>query len=255
MGIPRHGEAQPYDDYLLPNHWCFHIYSYQATLELDSVPFLIRPRWASLVPPGVRMVYRYVGPSEHVYFHFQTQPSATPVGVPLVLDLQEQYESMDARARHAVGCGSVHHPLATSILWSLLWESVELGAGRSSDQPHQGHPLVNLAIRHIEQRLGGRLTVAQLCTEVGVSYGYLTRLFRAWVGVPVSDYVRQRRADQAEHLLTSTTLPIKVIARTVGVPDLQQFNRLMNDVKGAGPRSLRSGRVGSTGSGSPASPL
>jgi methylphosphotriester-DNA--protein-cysteine methyltransferase len=57
--------------------------------------------------------------------------------------------------------------------------------------------------------------------------------------MPVSEYIRRRRADRAEHLLRSTTLPIKVIARSVGVPNLQRFNRLMNETKGAGPRIIR----------------
>ncbi|AIE83674.1 Transcriptional regulator, AraC family [Fimbriimonas ginsengisoli Gsoil 348] len=235
MGIPRHGEATRSDNYLLPEHWCFHIYSYQATIELDGAPVLIRPGYASLVPPGVRMVYRYIGPSEHVYFHFKHDVGLRMVEVPVVFDLGDHYESMDIRARQAVGLGASNLTYATSALWTLLWESASLG----DDTADNGHPLVNMAIRHIEQRLSGPLSVSQLCSEVGVSYGYLTRLFKVWLGLPVSDYVRRRRADQAEHLLRSTTLPIKTIAKTVGVPDLQQFNRLIHREKGASPRAIR----------------
>ena len=55
----------------------------------------------------------------------------------------------------------------------------------------------------------------------------------------VLGYVRSRRSQHAEDLLMSTTLPIKAIARAVGVPDLQQFNRLMRDSKGLCPRAIR----------------
>lgn len=241
MGIPRHGEAKHYDDYLLPEHWCFHIYSYNATLELDGISHAIHPQYASLVPAGVRMVYRYSGPSEHVYFHFKPGSMGKAIEIPMVIPLGMHYESMDARARHAAGLAGQYPAYATATLWSLLWELADPGFHGVDRQLTDTHPLVNAAVRHIEQRLSGPISVEQLCVEVGVSYGYLTRLFKVWLGVPVSEYVSRRRAEQAEHLLTSTTLPIKVIARTIGVPDLQQFNRLMHRVKGASPRNIRLG--------------
>ena len=239
MGIPRHGEATPTDTYLLPEHWCFHIYSYNATLRLDGVPNLIRPGYASIVPPGVQMGYRYDGTSEHVYFHFQPENSISSVEIPMILDLGIHYDVMDARARLAVGRSANNPSFATAALWTLLWDVAELNQESFDADRANGHPLVNMAIRHIEQQLSSQFSVSQLCSEVGVSYGYLTRLFKMWLGMPVSEYIRQRRANQAEHLLRSTTLPIKVIARTVGVPDLQQFNRLIHREKGAGPREIR----------------
>ncbi|HLO98823.1 MAG TPA: AraC family transcriptional regulator [Fimbriimonas sp.] len=235
MGIPRHGEARLWDDYLLPEHWCFHIYSYQAILELDGVPCQIRPGWASLVPPGTRMTYKYSGSSEHVYFHFKPIIGSHTYEVPMVFDLRERYQEFNSRARSAVELGGRLSGLASAHLWSLLWDSTIPEGDHSRSKSAYGHPAVEMATRHIEQRLGTRLSVAELCKEVGVSYGYLTRLFTAHVGVSVSDYVRKRRADEAEHLLRSTTLPIKVIARTVGLPDLQRFNRLMHTAKGMSP--------------------
>lgn len=245
MGIPRHGEARLWDDYLLPDHWCFHIYSYQATLELDGEPYSIRPGWASLIPPGVHMGYRYSGSSEHVYFHFRPSNEGAIIEVPMVFDLGRRYEEIDSRARIAVEYGAHYSTFARSTLWALLWEATLFQIDGQMAAPVYGHPAVDMATRHIEQRLGNPISVAKLCAEVGVSYGYLTRLFTASLGMSVSEYIRQRRADEAEHLLKSTTLPVKAIARTVGMPDLQQFNRLMHQFKGASPRAIRqkSGRL------------
>lgn len=240
MGIPRHGEAQSFDDYLLPDHWCFHVYSYHATLELDGEPYAIHPGCASIVPSGVRMLYRYQGVSEHVYFHFRPNPSGQSIEIPMVFDLGDRYNAIDSLARKAVGQSMLHPSCANATLWSFLWEFYV--HEEAHVQAHSiSHPLVQAAVQHIEQRLGGQLSVAQLCKEVGVSYGYLSRIFNAHLGKPVSEYIRSRRADNAEHLLCSTTLPIKVIARTIGIPDLQQFNRLMHEYKGASPRAIRRG--------------
>ncbi len=239
MGIPRHGEAQPVDDFFLAEHWSFHIYSYRALLELDGVPFEIHPGSASIVPPGTRTVYRYSGTSEHVYFHFRLSDGEPTVELPMVVDLGDSYAAMDERARRAVGRSTHDTAYPRAALWALLCELAEGEQQGASVCPATCHPIVETAVNHIEQRLAGPLTVARLCEEVGVSYGYLGRLFKIWLGCSVLGHVRARRAEHAEHLIVSTTLPIKVVARAVGVPDLQQFNRRMRQVKGASPRAIR----------------
>ena len=247
IGIPRHGEASLVDDYLLPDHWCFHIYSYHGILELDGVSFPIGPGSASIIPPGTRMVYRYSGPSEHVYFHFLNRNVGPKVDIDLIFELRDHFAPMDRRARLAVGRARSDTGFPTAMLWSLLCEVVDLQQNRVGQSNLHGHPAVDLAIRHIEQRLSKPLAVAQLCDEVGVSNGYLSRLFQEYLGQSVLEYVRSRRADQAEHLIRSTTLPIKAIARSVGVPDLQQFNRLMHALKGKSPREIRAQHLRSLG--------
>lgn len=239
MGIPRHGEAQPVDDFVLPDLWCFHIYSYHAVLELNGAPQIIQPGHASIVPPGVRTVYRYQGPSDHVYFHFEPVDDKPKVELPMVIGLGERFKSMDDRARKAVSYFPPNRAYPRSALWSLLCEYSEIAMPDQMPSLTSSHPLVDMAVKHIEQRLAGEITVSRLCEEVGVSYGYLGRLFKSWLGCSVLEHIRNRRADHAEHLITSTTMPIKVIARAVGVPNLQQFNRMMRLMKGESPRSLR----------------
>ena len=239
MGIPRHGEASCFDRYVMPEHWSFHIYAYQATLELDGEVHRILPGDASLVPPGVPMVFRYQGPSEHVYFHFKLVDGKRVLRPPRVLTLGTHYEAIDRKARIAVARRLSDPGFALSTLWSLLWEYSDLGTGRTDQNPHAMHPLVAMATRHLEQQLSTNLSVRKLCEQVGVSEGYLTRVFQRELGLSVTEYSRRLRAEQALHLLTSTNMPIKTIARTVGYGSLSQFNRLLHRVHGQGPRSLR----------------
>ncbi len=243
MGVPRHGETQAIDKYLLPDLWCFHIYSYHAVLELDGVIYSISPGTASVIPPGVQAVYRYAGSSEHVYFHFQPQPplqsGESGAVLPTICPLGEHFSELDRRARRAVEFATSAPEYAQAALWSILCElSVAEGAATTHPTPVR-HPVVEMAVRHIEQRLAGHITVEQLCREVGVSYGYLGRLFWTTLGCTILEHVRKRRAEHAEHLILSTMLPMKVIARAVGVSDLQQFNRMMHRVKGRSPREIR----------------
>lgn len=241
-GIPRHGEASNTDSYLLPEHWCFHIYGYHAKLELDGDVGTIQPGDASLVPPGVRMVYRYFGPSEHVYFHFKTDLGGRALALPMTLSLGSHYDSMDRRARDAVKRARTDPSYSVAVLWTLLWEYADLSTGKSEASLSTHNPLISMAVQHIEQCLALPFSVATLSQEIGVSNGYLTRLFHRELGLSVSNYIRRRRAEQALHLLTSTNMPIKAIARSIGVPQLTQFNRLLKNAYGEGPRAIRSMR-------------
>jgi transcriptional regulator GlxA family with amidase domain len=45
--------------------------------------------------------------------------------------------------------------------------------------------------------------------------------------------------ERARHLLLNSTLPIKVIAREVGIPDPHLFNKIIRRELGKAPREVR----------------
>lgn len=96
----------------------------------------------------------------------------------------------------------------------------------------------------IEARLAEPLTVPEIAREAGVSHNHLTRLFRAATGQTVIGYVRARRMAQARHLLRASTLSVSAVAATVGIPDLQAFNKACRRELGASPRAVREGSGG-----------
>ncbi|MBI1332099.1 MAG: helix-turn-helix domain-containing protein [Armatimonadetes bacterium] len=238
-GVGRHGGIQLVDEFFLPDLWCFHIYSYEGSLELDGVPYPIRPGAVSIIPASTQIVYRYLGHSEHVYFHFRPDAQGTAMAVPFVYDLHERYMPIYERVRKTAMSPLQNPASQLAILWSLLWESAEMMRDVPGSDYPQNHPAVELALRLIEERMSGPLSIQGISNEVGVSEGYLSRLFQVACGRSVVSHIRTRRADLAEHLLASTTMPIKTIARTVGVPDLHQFNRLLHQMKGQSPREVR----------------
>jgi hypothetical protein len=65
--------------------------------------------------------------------------------------------------------------------------------------------------------------------------------FRAETGVPVVGYIRQRRMARARHLLIATTMSIPAIAASIGITDLQAFNKACRRELGASPRAIRAG--------------
>ena len=56
-------------------------------------------------------------------------------------------------------------------------------------------------------------------------------------------YVRLRRMARARHLLVSSTLSIPAVAASVGITDLQAFNKACRRELGGSPRAVRAGRA------------
>jgi AraC-like DNA-binding protein len=221
---------------VLPDLWAFHLYRYRATLVLNTEESDVVPGSVSLVPPGTVTVYRYRGVSEHLYVHLRLQgattqlPAVTHAGasVPLLTDLLSTAVTTFPSAPSA----------ATASVWAALWQVAGL-AGPSAVEPVRARIAPVLAA--VESSLTAPLSVGELAALVCLSPTHLTRLFRAATGRTVVGYVRYRRAVRAEHLLRRTTLPVATIARSVGVSDLQAFNKLCHQLLGASPRDIRAG--------------
>ena len=91
----------------------------------------------------------------------------------------------------------------------------------------------------MQTRFAEPLTVRGVANLAGVSPAYLTRLFRAQLGVTTMEYLRRWRLEAAFRLLTRTQVPIKLVAHEVGVPNLHAFNKFVRRGYCASPRELR----------------
>lgn len=245
IGRGLHGVRQPVDDFVLPDLWSLHLYSYAADLEVDGVHHDILPGSMSLVPPAARIRYRYRGPSRHVYAHLAAPYAASPgsrsarLGVMITPgpDLPDLTDLMES----AVTSAAARPERTRADLWMLLLRLRDR-AGAESPQPRSpAIDYVTAALTVIEAGLTDRLSVTGIARSVGISADHLTRVFSAQTGQTVIGYVRRRRVQHAERLLRHTTMSVSAIAATVGIPDLQAFNKTCRAVSGRSPRQLRDG--------------
>ncbi len=241
-GIGQHVERE--ERFYMPHLWCLHLYTYEARLELDGRLMHIEPGCAGIIPPGVRQVYRFEGPSRHLYAHFRFTgqvADADRVHVPLLVQLGERVREAEKLFRSAIDAGALRPRRADAALWELLWRLTEAipAASRPVSAPH---PRLEAACQMIERELSGELRVRELARRLGLSHNHLDRLFKAAFKVSPAAYIRDRRMQRARHLLENSTLPIKVVAANVGVPDLQAFNKCVRKAFQASPRALREAR-------------
>lgn len=242
LGIAKnlHG-FDPVDLYCLPNLWSLHLYCYTGLLIVEGRELPIRPGYVGVTPPGMQMEYRYVGLSAHIFVHFRL-PNDAPARravrhIRAMQDLGGAFDALYARLEAVVGADPEKRIRAASRVWEALWDLSDTGEGQASGPAVP--PLVRRVANEIEQRLSEPLTVAGLAEDAGVSSGYLVRLFRETYDETVTGYLRKRRVERAVHLLQRSTLPVKVIAASVGIPDLQHFNKVIRQGTGLSPRALR----------------
>lgn len=234
----RFGPAS-HDTYCLPDHWALHLYHYHGRWQLDDGPWLeLRPGTLGLTPPGATARYQWLHEdSFHCGAHLQLGPGSE-LEVPLLLDLEDAYRRCHDTMQAAIEVYPLTPHRAEAMLWALLWELLpEAGAPPES----VGHRAVSQAIGYIERHLAEPLQVHDIADRVALSHNHLTRLFKAETGDTVIGYIRRRRAERVERLLRETSLPAKAVAIEVGVPDLQQFNKLTRELLGRSPRNLRRG--------------
>ncbi|MFJ8950708.1 MULTISPECIES: AraC family transcriptional regulator [unclassified Streptomyces] len=241
-GVGVHGGQALRESFRLPDLWQLHLYSYAGELTVDGLRHPIRPGHISLIRPDTEAHFRYASRrSEHLYAHFRL-PGRDPQGlrrVPVMQDAGAQAALLGTLLGSAVAAMPLSRARASAEVWTVLWHTTQLGPPERTGRPH---PALAAATEYIERSLATPLTVPGIAAAAGVSPGHLTRLFRADTGDTVVAWIRRRRMERARHLLQSSTLAITAVAATVGIPDLQAFNKACRRELGASPREVRGRR-------------
>ena len=245
QGRATHGVGRLVDEFQLPDLWSLHLYDYSAELEVDGIGYAITPGSVTLVPPASLIRYRYEGPSTHLYAHLRTGPAAAgdeaTWPLHLVMYPGPELAVITDLMESAVDSAASRPERTRADVWLVLLRLTALDRGRDPDSRHRSPAQEHLtrALAYIERHLSEPLTVPQIAAAVGVSHNHLTRLFTAGPGLTVVGYLRRRRIEHARQLLVHSTMSISAIASTVGIPDLQAFNKACRTVTGLGPRALR----------------
>lgn len=112
-------------------------------------------------------------------------------------------------------------------------------AGERFSQVRVRSAIVERAVAHIEGHLFESIAVAPLAAAVGASQSTLLRAFHREVGLAPSEYVRQRRLEEAVLLLKAGRYTVSEVATQVGYDNLAAFSHAFRTHFGHTPSAIR----------------
>lgn len=91
----------------------------------------------------------------------------------------------------------------------------------------------------IARNVNSDITISALAEKFSYNPKYLSALFRKNTGMTAREYITDKKIDYAKHLLVSTTLAVKAVAKETGFDDEYYFMRTFKKKVGITPKNYR----------------
>ncbi len=142
---------------------------------------------------------------------------------------------------YTAGSGLV---LQDEALRMIAGRLVETHRERAGPAPLLHGGLSPARLRRVQERvdagLAGRVPLADLASEAGLSLFHFVREFGRTTGMPPHRYVLQRRLGRAIALLAKADLPVTMVAAATGFSDAGHLARHLRRTTGMAPEAFRS---------------
>lgn len=113
-------------------------------------------------------------------------------------------------------------------------EKIDVQEVKSADEQLMDR-IVSSVNRHLDD---SEFTVEQLCSEVGISRAHLHRKMKELTGMPVTEFIRNIRLEQAARLLREHKLNVSQVAYSVGFSSIGYFSTAFRKHFGVSPREF-----------------
>ena len=112
---------------------------------------------------------------------------------------------------------------------------------RNLDDECSGY--VDAAIKLIADRYIQGISIEEVASELGLSSGHLSRIFKRETGCTFVDYLMHIRIKRAIELLKDPTVKVYEVADLVGYMDARYFAQVFKKITGMTPRDFKDGTV------------
>lgn len=116
------------------------------------------------------------------------------------------------------------HAVLTHLTEEILLNAFIASRDVQERTPYTANPLVNQAVKYIEQHLAEPLTVADVCTQLHISQSYLLHLFGQHLNISPKKYIISKRLAMAQMTLRTGARPTEVY-KQCGFSDYSTFFR------------------------------
>ena len=105
---------------------------------------------------------------------------------------------------------------------------------------HTPEDLYKYAIQTVQKKFNQPISLQTVCSEIGISQTYLSRLFRKYGETSFNSYLVQCRIDNARKMLTEhPDMPLHQVASCVGYDDYAYFSKVFRQVTGISPSQFQ----------------
>lgn len=95
--------------------------------------------------------------------------------------------------------------------------------------------------KYISEHLGMPLSVSELCSRFHLSRSELYHIMHEYFSATPAEYIKQRRLEHAARLLRTTSLSVREIASSSGIPDYNYFSKVFKAAFDKSPLQYRKG--------------
>ena len=103
----------------------------------------------------------------------------------------------------------------------------------------QGYGYTAKCRDYIQKHFREKIYIEDIAGPMGISAGYLAKLFRKETGLSIQEYVNQVRVERAASLLMYSDKSLPAIAEYVHFPTQSYFGKIFRELKGMTPNEFR----------------
>ena len=94
-------------------------------------------------------------------------------------------------------------------------------------------------IKIIDKQYNTNLSLSKICKDMHYSLPYISAHFKKDTGISFSEYLQNRRIEEACRLLRETDMSVTEISEAVGYSSIKFFGSVFKKVTGLTPREYR----------------
>ena len=128
---------------------------------------------------------------------------------------------------------------AIGALYTLFYKIDLALRNQEAALPESEESIATKITAFIDQNFYLPIDMDTLCQHVSYSRSYISRIFKAEMGMTVSEYVQKTRIRNAQSLLRDTNISIQEVSYSVGIDDPLYFSKTFRKLVGISPRDYR----------------
>ena len=229
-----------------------HLFSYACRMRSGDLQLDIRPDTLVLTPPNARQAFDIPTPGVHWGMVLLPQhaggamlalPRHRALGRTQALEARNRLERIHENHRRAAGRADHPAALAASagaqsfLCWLAAGELAEtrIDTARQEAALHKAEDL-------LANPTCAKVPISEIARRAGMSQNRLAAVFRVRHGMTMAAYRRRALAAFVQEWLTTTDVPMAVVARQIELPDARRLNKFFRHAVGMSPTAWRSGR-------------